>query len=65
MIFRLSRPSPLPGFGPAMGATLLWVSLLVLLPLMALVLRPWELGPAGVLASVTTPRVLAALRLSF
>ena len=28
-------------------------------------LRPWELGPAGFWASITEPRVLAALRLSF
>ena len=37
----------------------------MLVPLTALVLRPWELGLAGVWASATSPRVLAALRLSF
>jgi len=59
------RGTTLPGFGPAFGLTLLWVGLIVLLPLTALVLRPWELGVAGVFASVTAPRVLSALRLSF
>ena len=60
-----ARRSALPGFAPALGVTLLWLSLIVLLPLSALVLRPWELGLAGVWASVTEPRVLAALQLSF
>jgi sulfate transport system permease protein len=44
---------------------LVWLSLIVLIPLAALVLRPWELGVAGVWHSITDPRVLAALRLSF
>ena len=47
------------------GITLLWLSLIVLLPLAALILRPWELGLAGVWHSITEPRVLASLRLSF
>lgn len=59
------RFSPLPGFGLSLGVTLTWVGLLVLLPLAALALRPWELGLPGFVASVTTPRVLAAFRLSF
>jgi sulfate transport system permease protein len=63
--FRLRAFSPLPGFGPALGLTLAWVGLLVLLPLTALALRPWELGLSGVLAAIASPRVLAALRLSF
>jgi sulfate transport system permease protein len=63
--FRFVRGTTLPGFAPAFGLTLLWVGLIVALPLLALVMRPWELGLAGVLASVTAPRVLSALRLSF
>jgi sulfate transport system permease protein len=59
------RRSPLPGFGLTLGITLAWLSLIVLIPLIALVLRPWELGIAGVWASITEPRVLASLRLSF
>ncbi|MCU0838630.1 MAG: sulfate ABC transporter permease subunit CysT [Rhodospirillales bacterium] len=58
-------PSVLPGFGPALGFTLSYLGLIVLIPLAALVLRPWELGFAGFVAAVTEPRVLAALRLSF
>lgn len=45
---RLARRSALPGFGLTLGLTLTWVSLIVLLPLAALALRPWELGLAGV-----------------
>jgi sulfate transport system permease protein len=45
--------------------TLVWLSAFVLLPLAALTLRPWELGIAGVWESISNPRVLAALKLSF
>ena len=62
--FRLRR-SALPGFGLTLGITLAWLSLIVLIPLAALALRPWELGLAGIWHSVSEPRVLAALRLSF
>ena len=60
-----ARRSALPGFAPTLGITLLWLSLIVLVPLASLALRPWELGIIGVWHSVTEPRVLAALRLSF
>jgi sulfate/thiosulfate transport system permease protein len=61
----MRRREALPGLGLALGVTWLWLGLIVLVPLSALVLRPWELGLSGVWASVTEPRVLAALRLSF
>lgn len=64
---RASRvpPSLLPGFGPALGVTLLALSLVVLAPLAALLATSLRGSPAEFLATVTTPRVLAALRLSF
>ncbi len=62
---QFAQRSALPGFAPAFSVTLLWLSLIVLIPLAALVLRPWELGVLGLWHSVTEPRVLAALRLSF
>ena len=40
--------SALPGFAPALAIILAWVSLIVLLPLAALALSPWELGLSGV-----------------
>ncbi len=55
----------LPGFGLTMGYTLLYVSLIVLIPLSAAFLRSAELGPERFWQVVTTPRVLASLRLSF
>jgi len=59
------RRSALPGFAPTLGVTLIWLSLIVLIPLASLALRPWSLGLVGVWHSITEPRVMAALRLSF
>ena len=59
------EPSVLPGFGPALGFTLFYLSLIVLVPLAALIARPWEHGWDGFVHVVTDPRVLASLRLSF
>ena len=59
------RRDPLPGFGLSLGFTLAWLSLIVLVPLSALALRPWEIGISGVIGVLSDARVLAALRLSF
>jgi sulfate transport system permease protein len=59
------RASVLPGFGLTLGYALFYLGIIVLLPLAALILRPAELGLAGFFDTVTTPRVLAALRVSF
>lgn len=67
MSFAGTRGRPggvLPGFGLTLGVTLAWTGLVVAVPLLALVLRPWSLGMGGVLASLADPPVLAALRLS-
>ena len=61
----LLKPSPLPGFAPALGAALLWLGLLVLIPLAALVWRASGLGLSGILSIAAQPRVAAALELSF
>jgi len=55
----------MPGFRLTFGFTLLYVSLIVLLPLAALMARPWEHGVSGFFAAILQPRTLAALRLSF
>jgi sulfate transport system permease protein len=57
--------SALPGFGLSLGFTVFYLSAVVLIPLAALIIRPWELGWSGFVAEVTAPRVLAALKLSF
>ncbi len=62
---RRGKGNALPGFGLAMGWTLLWLSGLVLIPLAALVLKASGLGLGGILAIATEPRVLAALKVSF
>ena len=59
------QPSVIPGFGPTLGFTVFYLSFVVLIPLAALLLRPWSSGTAGFLAVLTSPRVLAALELSF
>jgi len=62
---RWRNPSVLPGFGLTLGFTLFYLSVVVLIPLTALLLRPWTLGWDGVVSAVTEPRVLNALKLSF
>jgi sulfate transport system permease protein len=55
----------IPGFGITMGTTLLWLSLIVLIPLAALFLKTSELTLERFIRVVTSPRVLHALELSF
>jgi sulfate transport system permease protein len=55
----------IPGFGLTMGVTLLYLSLVVLIPLSAIFTRSFGLGWAHFLEVVLAPRVLASLRLSF
>jgi sulfate transport system permease protein len=61
----LRRPSVLPGFGPTLGFALLYLSLLVLIPLAGLFVRSADLGVDGFIRAVSTPRALAAFRLTF
>lgn len=61
----LKQRSILPGFGPAMGFTLLYLSLIVLIPLAALILKTVTLSWGEFWAAVTAPRVLASYWLSF
>jgi sulfate transport system permease protein len=62
---RFKQPSALPGFGLALGYTLFYLGIVVLLPLAALVADAAGLGLSGIWAVATEPRVLAALRISF
>ncbi len=62
---RWKEPSILPGFPLAMGITLTYLGLIVIVPLTMLMLRPWELGLDGVIGVLTDERVAAALKLSF
>ena len=61
---RGSRRHVLPGFGLALGFTVTYICLLVLIPLSGVVLKASSLTWAGFVASVTGQRALAAFRLS-
>ena len=55
----------MPGLGLSLGITLSVLSLVVLLPIGALLLKGAAFGPAGIWSVVSTERSLAALFLSF
>ena len=59
------RRRVLPGFGPTLGFTLFYLSLLVLIPLAAVFLKSAGHGFEAFWAAATSPRVLASYRLSF
>ncbi|MDR7035625.1 MULTISPECIES: sulfate ABC transporter permease subunit CysT [Methylobacterium] len=63
--FHFRRPSVIPGFGLTFGYALTCLSLVVLLPLAALVARASGLGLSGIWDVARDPRVASALRLSF
>ena len=63
--WRFRRPSVLPGFSIAFGYTVLYLSLVVLIPLAALIARATEAGASGFWDAAADPRVAAALRTSF
>ncbi len=59
------RRRVLPGFGPTLGFTLFYLSLLVLIPLAAVFLKSAGHGFEAFWAAATSPRVLASYKLSF
>lgn len=61
----MSRRKVIPGFGLSMGYTVAALSLIILIPLAALFIKAAGLGPAEWWALLTSPRVLAAAKLTF
>ena len=59
------RTRVLPGFRITLGLTVFYLSVMVVIPLIALIARPWEHGLTGVMFVLTDPRVLHALWISF
>lgn len=57
--------SPIPGFGITLGFTLAYLSLIVLIPLAGVFFKAAGLGMDGLWQVLSSPRVLAALKLSF
>ena len=55
----------LPGFNLTLGYTVLYLSLIVLIPLSALLLKTFTLSWDQFVAAVTSPRVMASYRLTF
>ena len=62
---RLKQRSVIPGFGLTLGYTILVLSLVVLLPLCALLIRASSIGFDGIVEVIRDPRVASALRVSF
>ncbi|MFC5528547.1 sulfate ABC transporter permease subunit CysT [Cohnella yongneupensis] len=54
----------LPGFNLSLGFTVLYLSLIVLIPLAALVIKSLDLSPSEWWDTVTNPRVVASYKLS-
>ncbi|WP_417069513.1 sulfate ABC transporter permease subunit CysT [Niveibacterium terrae] len=61
----MSKSAILPGFKLSLGYSLCYLSLLVLIPLGALVARSAQLGPAEFWAIAISDRALASYRVSF
>lgn len=62
---RVGNRKVLPGFNLTLGYTLLYLSLIVLIPLSALVFKTFSLSFDQFWQAVTSPRVLASYRLTF
>jgi sulfate/thiosulfate transport system permease protein len=65
MVARFRSRGVLPGFGLTLGYTVLYLSLLVLVPLAAMLLKATTLGFSHFWQSVSDARALEALKLSF
>jgi sulfate transport system permease protein len=59
-----TKRGALPGFGLTMGYTVLYLSLVVLIPLAALVIKSASLGWDGFWAAAWTPRIVASYKLT-
>jgi sulfate transport system permease protein len=59
------RKSPLPGLSLTLGITISWLTILLLLPLVALFLKSVTLGPAHFVDAAFSRRAIASYELSF
>ena len=62
---QLKQPSVLPGFGPTMGLTLLYLSLIVLIPLGGLFLKTTQMTWTQFWETISDPRAAASYKLTF
>jgi sulfate transport system permease protein len=61
----MSKNSIMPGFRPALGFTLIYLSLVVLIPLSTLVFESFKLNWEDYVRIITTERILSSFRVSF
>ena len=62
---RRASKKVLPGFGLTLGYTLFYLSIIVLIPLSALLFKTFSLTWEQFITAVTSPRVMASYRLTF
>ena len=62
---RRAAKKVLPGFGLTLGYTLFYLSIIVLIPLSALLFKTFSLSWDQFVSAVTSPRVMASYRLTF
>ena len=65
MIFPIKKNNVLPGFGLTIGYSVFYLSLIVLIPLSALVFKTAGMTWEAFMATVTSPRVMASYRITF
>lgn len=64
-LLRIKQKSVIPGFGITMGFSLLYLSLLVLIPISMVFFRSSSMGLEAFWETVSSERVLASLKISF
>src|SRR6185369_14515344 len=62
---KFRQPSVIPGFGPTLGFTLLYLALIVILPLSGMFVKTAGVSWDTFITAVTSPRVMAAYKISF
>ena len=62
---RFPAPTVIPGFGLTFGLTLIWLSVIVLIPISALILKASSISAEDFYKILTASRTLNALKLSF
>ena len=62
---RITRRRAIPGFGLTLGITISYLSLIVLIPLAGVFIKASGLGWDGLVNALSSPRVLASLKLTF
>jgi sulfate/thiosulfate transport system permease protein len=65
MLFTNKNRGVIPGFGLTLGYTILYLSLIVIIPLSAVVFKTTSLSWGAFWETVTSPRVMASYRLTF